>query len=485
MSSGYKRTLIATSIASVLAAPAVYATNGMNIEGYGPIAAGMGGASMAYENGAAATMNNPATLGLMNDGQSRLELAVGFLGPDVTATAGSMEAKSGGDAYYMPAVGWTKKVGKISYGVGMFAQGGMGTEYAGNTFISAPTGSPTGIPPGQPTRSEVGVGRLLAPIAYNVNDSLTIGGTIDFVWAGMDLRMAMPGDASGFGDFVESGVAGGIYNGAHRGGVATGSLVDGLVNAIDTALVTAVNWVRFDFSNSNDFTGEAKSTGFGGKIGFVAREGKLTIGGTYHLKTSLGDMETSNATVSMNVNGPMVGGGPATVPIIGTLKVVNFQWPATLGLGVAYQMSDKLMVAVDVKQIMWSDVMDSFRMSFTADSVPANGAFGGASMDVEMFQNWKDQAVIQFGAAYKMDDALTLRAGMNVAKNPVPDAYMNALFPAIEENHITGGVGYKISDSSAVDFALMQALEVNQTNGAGINVAHSQTSWQLMYTMNF
>ena len=270
MSSGYKRTLIATSIASVLAAPAVYATNGMNIEGYGPIAAGMGGASMAYENGAAATMNNPATLGLMTDGQSRLELAIGFLGPDVTATAGPMEAKSGGDAYYMPAVGWTKKVGKISYGVGMFAQGGMGTEYDASSFLAAGTG--------EAVRSEVGVGRLLAPIAYNVNDKLTIGGTIDFVWAGMDLKMAMTGAQfldffpSSFGGTQSAGTAGGTMVNAFGGAVMAGQ-IDGL-NPVNTA--------RFDFSNSNDFTGEATSTGYGGKNGFVVREGNFTMGGTYN-----------------------------------------------------------------------------------------------------------------------------------------------------------------------------------------------------------
>ena len=37
-------------------------TNGMLMEGYGPIAAGMGGASMAYDNGTTAMANNPATL---------------------------------------------------------------------------------------------------------------------------------------------------------------------------------------------------------------------------------------------------------------------------------------------------------------------------------------------------------------------------------------------------------------------------------------
>lgn len=35
------------------------ATNGMNLEGYGPIATAMGGSGMAYDNGNAAMMNIP------------------------------------------------------------------------------------------------------------------------------------------------------------------------------------------------------------------------------------------------------------------------------------------------------------------------------------------------------------------------------------------------------------------------------------------
>jgi len=39
-----------------------YATNGMLMEGYGPESTAMGGASMAFDNGAAAMVNNPAIL---------------------------------------------------------------------------------------------------------------------------------------------------------------------------------------------------------------------------------------------------------------------------------------------------------------------------------------------------------------------------------------------------------------------------------------
>ena len=45
-------------LCSLILVPAAHATNGMNMEGYGPIATGMGGASMAYDNGTAAMMSD-------------------------------------------------------------------------------------------------------------------------------------------------------------------------------------------------------------------------------------------------------------------------------------------------------------------------------------------------------------------------------------------------------------------------------------------
>ncbi|MDP1633210.1 MAG: outer membrane protein transport protein, partial [Gallionellaceae bacterium] len=170
------------------ATPCAFATNGMNLSGYGPEAHAMGGASMAYDNGTAAVMNNPATLGLMKEG-SRVDVALGLLAPDITAKMSSMpDAKSSATAFYMPAMGYVTKVGQLTYGVGVFSQGGMGTEYSSTSFMAAGSN--------KPVRSEVGVGRLIVPLAYQA-DKLTVGGSIDFVWAGMDLQMAMSGAQMG------------------------------------------------------------------------------------------------------------------------------------------------------------------------------------------------------------------------------------------------------------------------------------------------
>src|SRR5512142_1830194 len=88
-------------LSSLTLVPAAYATNGMNLEGYGPIATGMGGASFAYDNGTAAVMNNPATLGLMPEG-NRLDVALGSLRPDITSSVPGMpEADSSAKMFVM------------------------------------------------------------------------------------------------------------------------------------------------------------------------------------------------------------------------------------------------------------------------------------------------------------------------------------------------------------------------------------------------
>src|SRR5512144_2686739 len=94
-----------SAVSIFIASTSVYATDGMNLEGYGPIATGMGGASMAYDNGTAAMMNNPATLGLMPEG-NQLDVALGYLGPHVKATCeagpcAGQSAVSSADALYM------------------------------------------------------------------------------------------------------------------------------------------------------------------------------------------------------------------------------------------------------------------------------------------------------------------------------------------------------------------------------------------------
>lgn len=437
-------TAVSLGIASLLVSDAAYATNGMNLEGYGPIATGMGGASMAYDNGTAAVMNNPATLGLMPEGD-RLDVALGYLGPHVTSKMSGMpDAKSSGDAYFMPAIGWARKAGLFSYGFGIFSQGGMGTEYEANSFLAM--GSGDGV------RSELGVGRVIVPVTYNITPELVIGGSVDFVWSSLDLKMAASGAT--FYNLV-----------TNCSGPACGGLVG----------FSGLSWTRLDFSNGGDFSGAATGTGVAGKIGATYKiNSQFSVGAAYHSKTSLNDLETETEGASISANGMGTVG-------TGKISVRDFEWPETYAIGAAFAASDRILIVADIKRINWSDVMKSFKMTYEG---PLSGASGN-TVDFAMPQNWKNQTVYEIGIGYKVTEAFTARIGANISDNPIPDAYLNPLFPAIVENHYTIGGGYAVDKASSVDASFAYAPSVEATNGDGIKVEHDQTNAQVMYSYRF
>lgn len=481
--------LMALALSAGIPATAI-ATNGMNLEGYGPISAGMGGTSFGFHNGTAGMMNNPATLGFFADGY-HLDLAVGMLGPRITATVetpmGDMEADSESESFWMPALGFYAKKSAWGYGFGVFGQGGMGTEYSSSSWMSDPSmGNNTALEQGLVNRSEVSVGRAMVPVTYDVNEKLTVGVTFDFVWAGMDLQMAM--NEAQFGNMANPM--------AQTIGTASGTMVDAFMTMYEPAGgmgIAQLHHAYFDFSNDSDFFGEAKGYGFAGKLGLTYEvTPEVTVGATYHSKTWLQDLETENATLSMGVN--MYTGiiyEDVNIPLTGKITVKDFEWPWVIGGGVKWDASEKLMLALDLKLIGWESAMKDFKMNFKADDTAENGGFAGLEMDASLYQNWENQLVMAVGGAFKATEDLTLRGGYNYGKNPVPDQYVNALFPAIVEHHITVGAGYQWSEVTGFNFSFQTALESAATNpGDGamlmpVESAHKQYNLQVMYSRSF
>ena len=418
--------LLALAVSAALTAPmSAFATNGMLLEGYGPIATGMGGASMAYDNGTAAMMNNPATLGLMGEG-SRFDLALGHMAPDVTfdgSAVGMDKYKSKANSFFMPAIGWVKKDGDMVYGIGVFAQGGMGVDFRGVG----------GMGDNGNMFSQVSVGRLILPFAYNVNEKLSLGATIEYVWANLDLQ-AFDTDGASY---------------------AAG----------------------FKFKDSSDFTGEASASGFAGKLGLVYQvNGQFNIGAAYHSRGNLGDLTGASGNMwYMDFVDP-----DNNFDMPAKFKFKGFDMPAVIALGMSFQPSDRLMIAADVKQIQWSDTMKTPSLISSLD--PDN--------PMQFEQKWKDQNVLSIGAAYQFNDAFVGRIGANIADNPVPDSTLNPLFPATVKSHYTLGFGYNFNDKQSMDFSLAHAPSTTATASAdnmmpGMKVKHGQTNWQLMYSHRF
>ncbi|MGD0820938.1 MAG: outer membrane protein transport protein [Desulfomonilia bacterium] len=165
----------------------------------------------------------------------------------------------------------------------------------------------------------------------------------------------------------------------------------------------------------------------------------------------------------------------------GTLDNLKLDSPQQLGGGVAYENPTimNLLVEADVTWVNWSN------------------AAGYSDFD------WKDQCVYALGVQVEPVKRFTLRAGYNYGNNPVkkhnnfngsfnfsnpqqpvPNSVKNVQgstlptyyyetfriigFPAIVEQHITCGAGYKFTDRFAVNLGYMHAFE-NTISESGTN----------------
>lgn len=438
-----------------LLAGVAHATNGMNMDAWGAKAGGMGGAAYAYDSGNSAVMNNPATLGLAPAGKSEFGLGLTLLMPDVASShplAGRRE--SDGDLYVMPTISWIKRSGPWAYGAAVLAQGGMGTEYGSGSSLFAFGRASDGTPApmsGEEIRSEVGVGRVMFPLAFRASDALTLAAQLDFVWATMDVKMDVDGQTLGLMMANTPGV-----------GSASGSLLGSLPPG------AVVNYGRFDFSDDKAFSGAAKGTGWAGKLGIHYRlSDTFAVGATWHSKTAIDDLEAKHATLKMDI------AGFGTMAMNGKIKVVDFQWPETYGIGASWQATPRLMLTGDVKRIRWADAMKNFSLKFEAD--------GGGVLNAVMEQNWRDQTVYALGGQYLYTPSLALRAGFNYGRNPVPDATLNPLFPAIVTRHVTFGFGWRMSKDETLATSLAVAPRVSNTNSSDITSTHRQATLRVNY----
>ncbi len=109
----------------------------------------------------------------------------------------------------------------------------------------------------------------------------------------------------------------------------------------------------------------------------------------------------------------------------------------------------------------------------------------GGSVSFALPQNWKDQTVTSLGLAWATSDRLTLRTGVNLTDNPIPDALVNPLFPATVKTHYTFGAGWRFASASELNGSLTVAPRSTVTNGMGVVVEHKQTNAQLMYSYRF
>ena len=455
------RKIIALALFSALAGGTrlAQATDVFRLEGFGAISRGMGGTAVAQDVGPAGMMTNPATLSLMQDGDQVLG-GLDMVTTDITvkdqATGESVSSEHHGNnrgPYFAPEAAYTKRIGSWSLGLGAFAEGGLGTEYGSSSFLSRATG---GLNTGLDNSSRLLVLDIPFAASFQVTDQLAIGGSIDAMWQGLNLDLLLGADQ--VGSLIGSGRV-------------SGSLVPLLAG------LPALRGAHFSLTKDQALGSGVDSWGHSERLGMVYKATvDTTLGASYTFKSHMNDME-GNATLTA------VDAIAGQIPLNGKIRIIDFQMPANLDLGVSQRLTPQWMVAADLSRVYWKDVMKDIKVSFAADI--------GGNINILLPQDYKDQTILALGTAYTLDDNWTLRGGLRFATQALSSSTLFAVIPATPKRHLSAGLTYAFSQQSKIDFAYSHAFRETMDNNslpntsAPIQVMHSQDNATINFRYSF
>jgi len=162
---------------------------------------------------------------------------------------------------------------------------------------------------------------------------------------------------------------------------------------------------------------------------------------------------------------------------------MRLDMPQTVQFGVNFRPVNNLRVEADVKWINWSNVMDK---------VPVDGIVNGSGQPMGSWDfNWKNQWVYMLGVEYSPIQPLTLMAGFNYGKSPIPDGEAfgnNIIAPAIVQTHLSFGASYDITPAVQLTGAYQHAFEHEQSgtfNGMPISIKMHEDEYAVQLTYKF
>jgi len=389
--------LLLTALAVVLVLPTLAPANGLNLNGLGSRAQGMGGAFVGIANDFSAVFWNPAgaagfrkemfgfyATDLIPAATYRLPLyyAQVLPGPGILVAKTKTSHYLGGlAAYYKPLSS------KVVVGLGVGTPSGLGTMWDGQDFTPLTGGTL------YDWSSKVGVISISPLVAVKLSDAVSVGATFNLNYGMFSLKMP----------------AGTVIVGEEPGiPIPPGPLDLGQYE-----------------ENMNGW-------GIGATFGvLVTPSAKLGFGLTVR----------TPSTVSFN--------GTALMPTLPVYELPGssdlkrkITWPLWIAGGVSFRPVPRLLLSADVHWTQWSK-LDSITTEYLESAWGTLIDMSG--MDVRVL-NWKDTTQLRFGAEYTLNASTVLRAGYYNDPAPGPLATLNVLLPSHTFNSFSIGVGQTISD---------------------------------------
>jgi long-chain fatty acid transport protein len=197
-------------------------------------------------------------------------------------------------------------------------------------------------------------------------------------------------------------------------------------------------------SSPGDVTdnGYDTSTGWGARIGWTGQISQaVTLGATYQTKTSMGEFDKYKGLFA---------------------EQGKFDIPSNYAVGIAIKATPKTVVAFDIEEIKYTD---SAAVSNKIDPLLSGVQLGS---DNGPGFGWEDMTVYKLGISHEMSNDLTVRAGWNHGKQPIPSSQtlFNMLAPGVVEDHLTLGATWKLAKDSEISGMYMHAFK-NTVHGSG------------------
>lgn len=389
-----------------------FATNGTQLIGIGSTQKGMGGAVVAAPEDAMTAISNPAGMAVIG---SRADFNGEAFMPRRSvdfASLGGGDTDGGSRLYGVPSLGWTAPAfmrDDVYFGGGFFGMAGMGVDY--DVISAGPLGDAD-------IYTQFQFAKIAPAIAWNVNDRLTLGTSLNFDYQLLEIRQLFGAVGLGlpFGDGVNLDLGRSVQ--AYGGGITLGGIY-----------------------RLND---------------------KITLGATYISKQWFQDLKyrVGDGAIVNFPDGVFLGAntGPGTYRL-------DLDFPQQAAIGFAYHPNTALTLEVDVKWINWEDTYDSAKLKGDFSLLNTTNGQPSTASSINLNFGWDDQVVVAVGARYAVNEDLTLRIGYNWAESPIDDedVFNNIAFPAIVEQHVTLGASYNLGPHWALSGSLMWAFKEDMT----------------------
>jgi long-chain fatty acid transport protein len=218
--------------------------------------------------------------------------------------------------------------------------------------------------------------------------------------------------------------------------------------------------------------GKDSSTGLGVRLGYLGRlTDQLSVGASFSPKINMSRFKKYEGLFA---------------------EKGDFDIPANYTLGMAFQVTPALQVALDYQRIEYGDVKAIANQNTQAAETLLGNADGSGF-------GWSDINVIKLGVQWQANDAWTLRAGYNKGDNPVnaDNVTFNILAPGVVEEHLTLGATMKLDAASEISASYMHAFknsvtgpsktqsEPNVPNGGTETIKMKQNSLGIQYSRKF